>query len=201
MLLVILSFNCFLHNSMRLYVLGAFSNYAAVSIDWKEIHQIHSVCLNSWPVLYISLLWDLYNHINFILISLFSASGHRPADGSTHSGGGSFHSGRGPLVVHNSWTDQSAGQSSFTHQNQQHVHHSVSSNPDSYRENVPTSEFPPPHSRDSKLHAAKEKKTLRDLVPPLCAARLKPIRQKTKNALVRFCLYFHIIFQLFEMFP
>lgn len=88
-------------------------------------------------------------------------------------------------MVHNSWTDQSSGQGSFPHQNQQHIHHSVSSNPDSYRENVP-----PPHSRDSKLPAAKEKKTLRDMVPPLCAARLKPIRQKTKNAVVRFCVYY-----------
>lgn len=134
-------------------------------------------------------MFCLHTHINFTMFSLFSASGHRPADGSTHSGGGSFHSGRGPLVVRNSWTDQSAGQGSFPHQNQQHIHHSVSSNPDSYRENIPMSEFPPPRSRESKPPAATEKKTLRDLVAPLCAVRLKAIRQKTKNAVVRFYSY------------
>lgn len=115
------------------------------------------------------------------------ASGHRPADGSTHSSGGSFHSGRGPLVVHNSWTDQTIGQGVHPHQNQHHLHHNIPSNSDSYRENIPAAEFPPPHSRESKPPAAKEKKTLRDIIPPLCASRLKPIRQKTKNAVVRYC--------------
>uniref|UniRef100_A0A7N6ATU3 Serine/threonine-protein kinase PLK4 n=1 Tax=Anabas testudineus TaxID=64144 RepID=A0A7N6ATU3_ANATE len=56
-------------------------------------------------------------------------------------------------------------------------------------ENIPGAEFQPPHSRELKNPSAKpsvdkEKKTLRDIVPPLCASRLKPIRQKTKNAVV-----------------
>ncbi|XP_023268647.1 serine/threonine-protein kinase PLK4 [Seriola lalandi dorsalis] len=114
-------------------------------------------------------------------------SGQRPADSSTHSSSSSFHSNRAPLGVHNSWTDKPMGRS--VNHNQQHLHHQLSSNPDSYRENVPGAEFQPPHGRELKLPSAKpstdkEKKTLRDVVPPLCAFRLKPIRQKTKNAVV-----------------
>ncbi|XP_037602263.1 serine/threonine-protein kinase PLK4 isoform X2 [Sebastes umbrosus] len=117
------------------------------------------------------------------------ASGQRPADSSTHSSGGSFHSGRGPLGVHNSWTDQPMSRGVNPHHNQHHMHHNLPSNSDSYRENIPGAEFPPPHGRELKLPPAKpsvdkEKKTLRDIVPPLCASRLKPIRQKTKNAVV-----------------
>ncbi|KAK5916766.1 hypothetical protein CgunFtcFv8_011716 [Champsocephalus gunnari] len=109
-------------------------------------------------------------------------SGQRPADGSTHSSSGSFHSGRGPLGNHNSWTDKPMGHG--VNHNQQHNLHS---NSDSYRENIP--EFQSPHSREVKLPSAKpgvdkEKKTLRDIILPLCASRLKPIRQKTKNAVV-----------------
>uniref|UniRef100_A0A673C3L2 Serine/threonine-protein kinase PLK4 n=1 Tax=Sphaeramia orbicularis TaxID=375764 RepID=A0A673C3L2_9TELE len=56
-------------------------------------------------------------------------------------------------------------------------------------ENIPGAEFQPPHSRELKPPSAKpcvekEKKALRDIVLPLCASRLKPIRQKTKNAVV-----------------
>uniref|UniRef100_A0A665WQM4 Serine/threonine-protein kinase PLK4 n=1 Tax=Echeneis naucrates TaxID=173247 RepID=A0A665WQM4_ECHNA len=73
--------------------------------------------------------------------------------------------------------------------NQHHLQHQLPSNFDSYRENSPGTESQPPHSRELKLPSAKpstekQKKTLRDVVPPLCASRLKPIRQKTKNAVV-----------------
>nr|XP_046269198.1 serine/threonine-protein kinase PLK4 [Scatophagus argus] len=118
------------------------------------------------------------------------ASGHRPADSSTHSGGsGSFHGSRGPLGVHNCRTDKPMGQSANLHHNQHHMHHNLPPNSDAYRENIPGAEFQPPHCRELKPPAAKpsvdkEKKTLRDIVPPLCASRLKPIRQKTKNAVV-----------------
>ncbi|KAM8736329.1 serine/threonine-protein kinase PLK4 [Acanthopagrus schlegelii] len=110
------------------------------------------------------------------------ASGHRPADGSAHSSSGSFHSSRGPLGIHNSWTDKPMGRGV-------NQHHNHPSNSDSYRENIPAAEFQPPQGRELKLPAAKpsvdkEKKTLRDIIPPLCAYRLKPIRQKTKNAVV-----------------
>uniref|UniRef100_UPI0037E8BA8B serine/threonine-protein kinase PLK4 n=1 Tax=Semicossyphus pulcher TaxID=241346 RepID=UPI0037E8BA8B len=112
------------------------------------------------------------------------ASGHRPADSSTHSSSSSFHSSRAPLGVHNSWSDKPTGAN--PHHNQ---HHKLPSNSDSYRENAPAAEFQPPHGRESKLSSAKPsvdkvKKTLRDIIPPLCASRLKPIRQKTKNAVV-----------------
>ncbi|XP_040917085.1 serine/threonine-protein kinase PLK4 [Toxotes jaculatrix] len=116
-------------------------------------------------------------------------SGQRPADSSTHSSSSSFHSSRGPLGAHNSWTDKPVGRGVNPHHNQHHLHHQLSSNPDSYRENIPGAEFQLPHGRELKLSSAKpstdkEKKTLRDVVPPLCASRLKPIRQKTKNAVV-----------------
>lgn len=102
---------------------------------------------------------------------------------------------------HNSWTD--------THHQQQqqrdravspHYHHlqqsSYPPDPDGYRENVPgPPEFQPPGGREPKLPhnptaggkqtGAKDKKTLRDVQSPLCASRLKPIRQKTKNAVVK----------------
>lgn len=117
----------------------------------------------------------------------FPASGHRP----TESSEGSFYSGRDPLGIHNSWTDKPVGQSVHPHHIQ---HHNLPSNSDPYRENIPVTDFPPPHSRELKPPAAKptvekEKKTLGDTVPPLCALRLKPIRQKTKNAVVRHCLF------------
>ncbi|XP_071767094.1 serine/threonine-protein kinase PLK4 [Centroberyx gerrardi] len=113
-------------------------------------------------------------------------SGPRPTDSSAHSSSGSFHSGRGPLGVHNSWTDKPPGRGANPHH---HLHHPLPPNPDSYRENIPGAEFQPPHGREMKLPSAKhsvdkEKKTLRDAAPPLCASRLKPIRQKTKNAVV-----------------
>lgn len=113
------------------------------------------------------------------------ASGHRPAEDS----GGSFYSGREPLGIFNSWTDKPVGQSVHPHHSQ---HHNLPSNSDPYRENIPVTDFPAPHSRElkppaAKLGVEKEKKTLGDIVPPLCALRLKPIRQKTKNAVVRHC--------------
>uniref|UniRef100_A0A665WNZ8 Serine/threonine-protein kinase PLK4 n=1 Tax=Echeneis naucrates TaxID=173247 RepID=A0A665WNZ8_ECHNA len=126
----------------------------------------------------------------YAYILSFSGSGQRPADSSTHSNNsGSFHSSRAPLGVHNSWTDKPMSQSVNPYYNQHHLQHQLPSNFDSYRENSPGTESQPPHSRELKLPSAKpstekQKKTLRDVVPPLCASRLKPIRQKTKNAVV-----------------
>lgn len=92
------------------------------------------------------------------------------------------------MGIHNSWTDKPVGQGVHPHHLQQH-------NSDPYRENIPVVDFPPPHSRElrppaPKPAAEKVKKTLGDVVPPLCASRLKPIRQKTKNAVVR---YFSVV--------
>uniref|UniRef100_A0A8C6SZU0 Serine/threonine-protein kinase PLK4 n=1 Tax=Neogobius melanostomus TaxID=47308 RepID=A0A8C6SZU0_9GOBI len=107
----------------------------------------------------------------------------RATDTSAHSSGGSFHSGRGPLGVHNSWTDAPGRGVNHNPPFTQHQHH------EEYRENTPAPELHSLHSRGPKPHALKpavekDKKTLRDIVPPLCVARLKPIRQKTKNAVV-----------------
>ncbi|XP_037551110.1 serine/threonine-protein kinase PLK4 [Nematolebias whitei] len=115
------------------------------------------------------------------------ALGQRPTDSSTHSDSGSFHISRGPLGGPSSWSEP-MGRGVHPHHNQHHLHNQLPPNLDSYRENTPGAEFQPPHSRDLKLPSSKlttdKKKTLRDVVPPLCASRLKPIRQKTKNAVV-----------------
>uniref|UniRef100_A0A7N5ZY18 Serine/threonine-protein kinase PLK4 n=1 Tax=Anabas testudineus TaxID=64144 RepID=A0A7N5ZY18_ANATE len=118
---------------------------------------------------------------------LFSEHGKLPSPPVKQSGKIESHISRGPLGVHNSWTDKPMGRAVNPHHNQ---HHLQQQHPDSYRENIPGAEFQPPHSRELKNPSAKpsvdkEKKTLRDIVPPLCASRLKPIRQKTKNAVVR----------------
>uniref|UniRef100_A0A3P8U3K8 Serine/threonine-protein kinase PLK4 n=1 Tax=Amphiprion percula TaxID=161767 RepID=A0A3P8U3K8_AMPPE len=62
-------------------------------------------------------------------------------------------------------------------------------NPFSEHGRHPSPPFETPHVRELQLPSAKptaekQKKTLKDIVPPLCASRLKPIRQKTKNAVV-----------------
>ncbi|KAM9354268.1 serine/threonine-protein kinase PLK4 isoform 2-T2 [Pholidichthys leucotaenia] len=113
-------------------------------------------------------------------------SGKRPTDNSAHSSSGSFHSSRAPLGVRNSWSNKPMGRDENLHHN---LHQQLLSNPDSYRENIPGSEYQPPLHRELQLpstkgSADKEKKMLKDIVSPLCAYRLKPIRQKTKNAVV-----------------
>uniref|UniRef100_A0A6Q2WRZ0 Serine/threonine-protein kinase PLK4 n=1 Tax=Esox lucius TaxID=8010 RepID=A0A6Q2WRZ0_ESOLU len=82
--------------------------------------------------------------------------------------------GREPLGVHNSWSDKPAGRGP-------HFHHP--SNTESYRENEQPGPVGELHSL-SKPSGENDKKSLRNVLPPLCAARLKPIRQKTKNAVV-----------------
>ncbi|XP_010877157.2 serine/threonine-protein kinase PLK4 [Esox lucius] len=94
----------------------------------------------------------------------------RPTDASSHSSSG----GREPLGVHNSWSDKPAGRGP-------HFHHP--SNTESYRENEQPGPVGELHSL-SKPSGENDKKSLRNVLPPLCAARLKPIRQKTKNAVV-----------------
>lgn len=116
---------------------------------------------------------------------LLSGSGHRP-DRSTHSSNGSFHGSQGSLGLHGCRADKPTGPGAILHHNQ---HHGLPSNAD-YRENIPTANFQPPYGREMMPPSAnpskeKEKEGLRDIVPPLCTFRLKPIRQKTKNAVVR----------------
>lgn len=85
------------------------------------------------------------------------------------------------------------GQGINAHHNQHQVHHNLPSSSNLYGENIPAAEFRPPHSRELKPVVDKAKKMLRDIVSPLCASRLKPIRQKTKNAVVRYGSCFGII--------
>lgn len=159
--------------------------------------RVHFRMLCSLIISYVQNVYQL-NHLwlfaryilndHHILSNFFSSSGsgQRPTDGSTHSSSSSsFHSSRGPLAVHNSWTEKPMGRGVNPHHNQHHLQQQLPPHPDSYRENIPGAEFQPPHCRELKLGVDKEKKTLRDIVPPLCASRLKAIRQRTKNAVVR----------------
>uniref|UniRef100_A0A673WHF0 Serine/threonine-protein kinase PLK4 n=1 Tax=Salmo trutta TaxID=8032 RepID=A0A673WHF0_SALTR len=86
---------------------------------------------------------------------------------------------REPLGVHNYWSDKPAGRGTSSHRNQNHHH---PSNTESYWENGQRVHGGELQSL-SKPSIAKEK-SLRNVLPPLCASRLKPIRQKTKNAVV-----------------
>ncbi|XP_077411530.1 serine/threonine-protein kinase PLK4 [Vanacampus margaritifer] len=108
--------------------------------------------------------------------------GLRPIDRSAHSSGVSFHSDRG----HGSWTENPVNRAADPHHGLHRPHHSSL---DVYqRENTPGSHLQPPQCSSSQLPSAKagvdREKTLRDLLPPLCTSRLKPIRQKTKNTVV-----------------
>uniref|UniRef100_A0A3P8UMM3 Serine/threonine-protein kinase PLK4 n=1 Tax=Cynoglossus semilaevis TaxID=244447 RepID=A0A3P8UMM3_CYNSE len=88
------------------------------------------------------------------------------------------------------------GRPVFSMPTAQHVKNNVSSpsasghrpTDGSTHKNIPGADFQPPHSREFKPPPTKpsteKKKSLKDVVSPLCAARLKPIRQKTKNAVV-----------------
>ncbi|XP_053700267.1 serine/threonine-protein kinase PLK4 isoform X2 [Synchiropus splendidus] len=100
-------------------------------------------------------------------------SGFRPTDVNSSR---SFHGNRELLEVHTSWTDRPGPLHHHHHHQQQQQQ----------PENILGSHFQPPHSRDlpDKSSVDRQKKTLRDVVPQLCASRLKPIRQKTKNAVV-----------------
>ncbi|TRY57886.1 hypothetical protein DNTS_014403 [Danionella cerebrum] len=90
----------------------------------------------------------------------------RPADVSSHSSTGSFHSGRGPL----------GSQTSCSPNSQQQTNLCPLSSP------VSEPQFlAPPLSKNTEKN---EKVFPKKSFPPLCAARLKPIRQKTKNAVV-----------------
>ncbi|CAL8272819.1 unnamed protein product [Merluccius merluccius] len=90
----------------------------------------------------------------------------------------------------NALSHNPGGSGSYEDGDHPHYHLQQSS-----RENVPgAQEYQPPGSQElkppqnlttmCKQTVAKDKKTLRDVLPPLCALRLKPIRQKTKNAVV-----------------
>ncbi|XP_026875397.2 serine/threonine-protein kinase PLK4 isoform X1 [Electrophorus electricus] len=119
----------------------------------------------------------------------FSTDGSfkRPADVSTHSSSGSFHSGHEALGPLPSCSDRLTvrGTSGVP----VHPYH-LQNNPGACEDMGPgAGRFPvargrldvqPAPASRSKAYEGKEKNPF----PPLCAVRLKPIRQKTKNAVV-----------------
>uniref|UniRef100_A0A8C1DGW2 Serine/threonine-protein kinase PLK4 n=1 Tax=Cyprinus carpio carpio TaxID=630221 RepID=A0A8C1DGW2_CYPCA len=124
----------------------------------------------------------------------FSCDGpfKRPADLSSHSSSGSFHSGRGPVGTQTSCSDKPSGLHS-----QQQPNLFPHNNPGPCREDgfgsghVSESQgysdaqfLGPPLSKGKANTEKKEKVFPKKSFPPLCAVRLKPIRQKTKNAVV-----------------
>lgn len=117
----------------------------------------------------------------------------RPADMSGHSSSGSFHSERGPIGTQTSCSDKPSG----LHSQQQQPILFQHNNPGPCREDAFVSghmpepqaysdaQFPcPPLSKGKANTEKKDKVCPKKSFPPLCAARLKPIRQKTKNAVV-----------------
>ncbi|KAJ8388285.1 hypothetical protein AAFF_G00135460 [Aldrovandia affinis] len=113
----------------------------------------------------------------------------RPTDLSTHSNSGSYHHcEREPLAPHNSWGDKPRGGGVDT---AYHPPHSTPQISRSYKENTvgandgqaPFTELGLPASKEQP-HSTQEKRSFKNTFPALCAARLKPIRQKTKNAVV-----------------
>ncbi|KAB5562338.1 hypothetical protein PHYPO_G00016700 [Pangasianodon hypophthalmus] len=124
----------------------------------------------------------------------FSTDGSfkRPADVSSYSSSGSFHSGREAVGALPSCSDQPTVRATSGLPPQLYHQSSSHSDPGPCREDgFGMSHFPTPQGcvdvqnaplSRSKANEGKEKKS--PLFPPLCAARLKPIRQKTKNAVV-----------------
>ncbi|XP_051578300.1 serine/threonine-protein kinase PLK4-like isoform X2 [Myxocyprinus asiaticus] len=108
----------------------------------------------------------------------------RPADLSSHSSSGSFHSGRGPIGTQTSCSDipsslYSQQPNLFPHTNQGPCRE------DGFGSgHVTEPQFLGPTLSKGKANIDKENACSKKSFPPLCAARLKPIRQKTKNAVV-----------------
>ncbi|XP_035274248.1 serine/threonine-protein kinase PLK4 isoform X2 [Anguilla anguilla] len=108
-----------------------------------------------------------------------------PTDTSAHSNSGSFHGGREPLVAHNSWGDnQRSGGGNPAHSVPQTISRAYKENAGGAIEShAPFPERGLPSSKDQP-RGAPEKRPYKNTLPALCAVRLKPIRQKTKNAVV-----------------
>uniref|UniRef100_A0A9J7YWN2 Serine/threonine-protein kinase PLK4 n=1 Tax=Cyprinus carpio carpio TaxID=630221 RepID=A0A9J7YWN2_CYPCA len=111
----------------------------------------------------------------FLLLGAFK----RPADLSSHSSGGSVHSGRGPVGTQISCSDKPSSLHS-----QQQPKLFPHNNPGPCREDG----FGSGHVSESQGYSDTQflgpPLSKGKSFPPLCAARLKPIRQKTKNAVV-----------------
>uniref|UniRef100_A0A9J8DEK0 Serine/threonine-protein kinase PLK4 n=1 Tax=Cyprinus carpio carpio TaxID=630221 RepID=A0A9J8DEK0_CYPCA len=115
----------------------------------------------------------------------------RPADLSSHSSGGSVHSGRGPVGTQISCSDKPSSLHSqqqpklFPHNNPGPCREDgFGSGHVSESQGYSDTQFLGPPLSKGKANTEKEKVCPKKSFPPLCAARLKPIRQKTKNAVV-----------------
>lgn len=134
--------------------------------------------------------WDILN------LKTFLGPFKRPADLSSHSSSGSFHSGRGLVGTQTSCSDKPSGLHS-----QQQPNLFPHNNPGPCREDgfgsghvsesqgYSDTQFLGPPKSKGKANTEKEKVCPKKSFPPLCAARLKPIRQKTKNAVVSEAIY------------
>uniref|UniRef100_A0A8C2K7Q3 Serine/threonine-protein kinase PLK4 n=1 Tax=Cyprinus carpio TaxID=7962 RepID=A0A8C2K7Q3_CYPCA len=123
----------------------------------------------------------------FLLLGAFK----RPADLSSHSSGGSVHSGRGPVGTQISCSDKPSSLHSqqqpklFPHNNPGPCREDgFGSGHVSESQGYSDTQFLGPPLSKGKANTEKEKVCPKKSFPPLCAARLKPIRQKTKNAVV-----------------
>uniref|UniRef100_A0A8C1ZLD2 Serine/threonine-protein kinase PLK4 n=1 Tax=Cyprinus carpio TaxID=7962 RepID=A0A8C1ZLD2_CYPCA len=123
----------------------------------------------------------------FLLLGAFK----RPADLSSHSSGGSVHSGRGPVGTQISCSDKPSSLHSqqqpklFPHNNPGPCREDgFGSGHVSESQGYSDAQFLGPPLSKGKANTEKEKVCPKKSFPPLCAARLKPIRQKTKNAVV-----------------
>lgn len=135
--------------------------------------------------------WDILNLKNVLLLGPFK----RPADLSSHSSSGSFHSGRGPVGTRTSCSDKPSGVHSqpnlFPHNNPGPCREDgFGSGHVSESQGYSDTQFlGPPKSKGKANTEKKEKVCPKKSFLPLCAARLKPIRQKTKNAVVSEAIY------------
>uniref|UniRef100_A0A8C1FVM8 Serine/threonine-protein kinase PLK4 n=1 Tax=Cyprinus carpio TaxID=7962 RepID=A0A8C1FVM8_CYPCA len=110
---------------------------------------------------------------------------------NSHSSGGSVHSGRGPVGTQISCSDKPSSLHSqqqpklFPHNNPGPCREDgFGSGHVSESQGYSDTQFLGPPLSKGKANTEKEKVCPKKSFPPLCAARLKPIRQKTKNAVV-----------------
>lgn len=129
--------------------------------------------------------------MNSLFSKLLKGPFKRPADMSSHSSSGSFHAGQGLAGTQTSRGDKPSG----VYFQQQPKLLLGPCREDGFGSGHPTepqsySEIPGPSVSKGKPNTEKEKPSRKKNFPPLCAARLKPIRQKTKNAVVSItCLF------------
>ncbi|MBN3305585.1 PLK4 kinase, partial [Amia calva] len=135
-----------------------------------------------------------------VLQPWFAQEGHfqKPVDASSHSnnGSGSFQNGRQPASVQNglavnSWSDQHVQRGTDSSHNDMNTAWATDSRAcegallKKAENSQAVCDLQPPQVAAREIATSiKEKHSLKNVVSPLNATRLKPIRQKTKNAVV-----------------